>query len=117
MTCIDDFISPKILEKNYQPISGLVGQPYAFPHGDLTHQSYLDAIIDMPEFEDPLIFGLNSNARIYRFTDQANKVINHLLKVGEIDGARKLKGTSLIVHLTEETTGDRSIFASVSEIR
>ena len=52
-TFIEDFISPKILEKGYQPISGLVGRPYAFPNGDLIRQTYLDAISEMPEFEDP----------------------------------------------------------------
>lgn len=52
-TFIEDFISPKVLEEDYQPISGLVGRPYAFPFGDLIHRDYLHAISEMPEFEDP----------------------------------------------------------------
>lgn len=70
-TIVSDFLTPKLFEKDYSPIS----LQYKIPNGDWPHGTYITAVNGMPEIENPEIFGLNPNSNVNRNTQRANTII------------------------------------------
>jgi hypothetical protein len=59
------------------------------------YHSHLIRIKEMPQYEIPEVFGLNTNAEITTKTAETESLLKTLNSLGEIQGVTKIKGQSL----------------------
>jgi dynein heavy chain len=80
------WISENIFGNNFQFNQSNLDTNYVIP--DFTeHTNYVNYIKDLPESDNPLVFGLNPNAAITRALTQSRKLITTLIDVQPTDTA------------------------------
>jgi len=80
------WISENIFGNNFQFNQSNLDTNYVIPDYP-EHTSYVNYIKDLPETDNPLVFGLNPNAAITRALTQSRKLITTLIDVQPTDTA------------------------------
>jgi dynein heavy chain len=80
------FISENIFGNNFQFNQQNLDTNYIIPDY-VEHQNYVNYIKDLPDSDNPLVFGLNPNAALTRALTQSKKLITTLIDVQPTDAA------------------------------